>query len=270
MTKLKKQVINGIAPVTMGECVYLNDGKTVEEKLKSPIGSPIGIDWSNIKWTVVGDSLTDSTINANKKYHQIIKEKTGIQVQELAKGGTGYTAGYASNDAFIDRISTINPDVDIVTIFGSVNDWKNNQYNSLCTVVGTATDVYDDSKSVIENTFCANLNKAFDKLNEVCPNAQVIVFGAMPYYGVNQIYFENVRKALKSVCETRHIPYVDMFDSTGFYKIMNVTEYATTYTTDFAGNNYDTQRAFGHPNNLAHEKIIAPKFFEELKKWIIN
>ena len=266
MTKLKKQVIDRIAPVTMGECVYLNDGKTVEEKLKSSIG----IDWSNIKWAVIGDSLSDSTVNANKKYHQIIKEKTGIQVQELAKGGTGYTAGYTSNERYIDKISAISPDTDIVTLFGSVNDWKNNPYNNLCKTVGNATDVYDDSKTVIENTFCANLNKTFDKLNEVCPNAQIIVFGSMPYFGVNQEFFEAVRNALKSVCEVRHIPHVEMFNSTGFYRIMNVAEYATTYTTDFFGNNYETQTTFGHPNNLAHEKIIAPKFFEELKKWIIT
>ena len=44
----------------------------------------------------------------------------------------------------------------------------------------------------------------------------------------------------------------------------------TFYTTDFNGNNYNTEKSFGHPNNLAHEKIIAPKFFEELKKWIIT
>lgn len=274
MAKLKKQVINGVAPVTMGECVYLNDGKTIEEKLKSYGGSSGGssatIDWSNIKWAVIGDSLTDSTINADKKYHQIIKEKTGIQVQELGKGGTGYTAGYNLNNAFIDRISSISSDTDIVTLFGSVNDWKNNAHNILCKEIGTANDIYDDSKTVIENTFCANLNKTFDKLNEVCPNAQVIVFGAIPYFGVNQERFKDVRDALKSVCETRHIPYVDMFDSTGFYKIMNVEEYATTYTTDFNGNNYNTQTSFGHPSNLAHKKIIAPKFFEELKKWIIN
>lgn len=219
-----------------------------------------------IKWACIGDSLTDSSINANTKYHKLIANKTGITVQELAKGGTGYTAGYANNDTFYDRIANIDADTDIVTLFGSVNDWKNNQHNSLCKQIGTASDTYDDSKTVIENTFCANLNKTFDALFTKVPTAQVIVFGAMPYYGVNQTYFGNARQALIDVCANRHITYVDMFDATGFYRIMNNADYAAAYTTDFKGTNYDSQTSFGHPNNAAHEKIIAPLFLAELRK----
>lgn len=218
---------------------------------------------------VVGDSLSDSSINADTKYHKIIKEKTGITIQELAKGGTGYTAGYSTNDTYYDRILTLDTDCDIVTIFGSVNDWKNNQYNSLCKEIGTISDTYDDSKSVIENTFYANLNRTFDALVDRVPKAQIIVFGAMPYYGVNQTYFKNVRDALIAVCNDRHIPYNDMFDSTGFYRIMNNGIYAQAYTTDYSGTNYDTQTSFGHPNNLAHKKIIAPMFLTELRKHLL-
>lgn len=226
-------------------------------------------EFEGLKWGVVGDSLSDSSINADTKYHKIIKEKTGIAVQELAKGGTGYTAGYATNDTYYDRILTLDTDCDIVTIFGSVNDWKNNQYNSLCKEIGTISDTYDDSKSVIENTFYANLNRTFDALVDRVPKAQIIVFGAMPYYGVNQTYFKNVRDALIAVCNDRHIPYNDMFDSTGFYRIMNNGIYAQAYTTDYSGTNYDTQTSFGHPNNLAHKKIIAPMFLTELRKHLL-
>lgn len=219
-----------------------------------------------IKWACIGDSLTDSTINASNKYHKIIAEKTGITVQELAKGGTGYTAGYDSSNTFYDRIANIDADTDIVTLFGSVNDWKNNEHNSLCKQIGTVKDVYDNNKTVIENTFCANLNKTFDALFAKVPTAQVLVFGPMPYYGVNQTYFKNARQALIDICANRHITYVDMFDSTGFYRVMDNSEYATAYTTDFKGTNYDTQTSFGHPNNDAHLKIIAPIFLSELRK----
>ena len=224
--------------------------------------------WSNYKWACIGDSLTDSTINANTKYHQIIANETGIIVQELAKGGTGYTAGYDSSSTFYDRIANIAEDTDIVTLFGSVNDWKNNEHNTLCHEIGTVNDVYDDSQTVIQNTFCANLNKTFDALYAKVPTAQVIVFGAMPYYGVNDTYFDNVRKALIDVCAKRHIPYVDMFDATGFYRIMDNATYAAAYTTDFTGTNYDAGKSFGHPNNEAHRKIIAPKFYAKLKEYL--
>lgn len=229
-------------------------------------------DWSNIKWAVVGDSLTDTTINASKKYQQIIHAKTGIQIQSLGLGGTGYTAGYDNNATFRDRILTIDEDTDIVTIFGSVNDWKNNPFNSLCPDIGTASDVYDTNKTVIQNTFCANLNHTFDALFDRVPTAQVIVFSSMPYYGVNENYHKAARDAVKDVCAYRHIPYVDMFE-TGYWRIIDYVQYAVAYTYEGQQGGWesisDYPAAFGHPNNDAHQKIIAPKFYEELKRWII-
>lgn len=261
--------VNVTADVLPTSIILKNVKYTEKQNIGTTTPSSSTKEFEGLKWGVVGDSLSDSSINADTKYHKIIKEKTGITIQELAKGGTGYTAGYSTNDTYYDRILTLDTDCDIVTIFGSVNDWKNNQYNSLCKEIGTISDTYDDSKSVIENTFYANLNRTFDALVDRVPKAQIIVFGAMPYYGVNQTYFKKVRDALIAVCNDRHIPYNDMFDSTGFYRIMNNGIYAQAYTTDYSGTNYDTQTSFGHPNNLAHKKIIAPMFLTELRKHLL-
>lgn len=261
--------VNVTADVLPTSVILKNVKYTEKQNIGTATPSSPTKEFEGLKWGVVGDSLSDSSINADTKYHKIIKEKTGITIQELAKGGTGYTAGYSTNDTYYDRILTLDTDCDIVTIFGSVNDWKNNQYNSLCKEIGTISDTYDDSKNVIENTFYANLNRTFDALVDRVPKAQIIVFGAMPYYGVNQTYFKNVRDALIAVCNDRHIPYNDMFDSTGFYRIMNNGIYAQAYTTDYSGTNYDTQTSFGHPNNLAHKKIIAPMFLTELRKHLL-
>lgn len=261
--------VNVTADVLPTSVILKNVKYTEKQNIGTTTPSSSTKEFEGLKWGVVGDSLSDSSINADTKYHKIIKEKTGITIQELAKGGTGYTAGYSTNDTYYDRILTLDTDCDIVTLFGSVNDWKNNQYNSLCKEIGTISDTYDDSKSVIENTFYANLNRTFDALVDRVPKAQIIVFGAMPYYGVNQTYFKNVRDALIAVCNDRHIPYNDMFDSTGFYRIMNNGIYAQAYTTDYSGTNYDTQTSFGHPNNLAHKKIIAPMFLTELRKHLL-
>lgn len=261
--------VNVTADVLPTSVILKNVKYTEKQNIGTATPSSPTKEFEGLKWGVVGDSLSDSSINADTKYHKIIKEKTGITIQELAKGGTGYTAGYSTNDTYYDRILTLDTDCDIVTIFGSVNDWKNNQYNSLCKEIGTISDTYDDSKSVIENTFYANLNRTFDALVDRVPKAQIIVFGAMPYYGVHQTFFKNVRDALIAVCKDRHIPYNDMFDSTGFYRIMNNKIYAQAYTTDYSGTNYDTQTPFGHPNNLAHKKIIAPMFLTELRKHLL-
>ena len=261
--------VNVTADVLPTSVILKNVKYTEKQNIGTTTPSSSTKEFEGLKWGVVGDSLSDSSINADTKYHKIIKEKTGITIQELAKGGTGYTAGYATNDTYYDRILTLDEDCDIVTLFGSVNDWKNNQYNTLCKEIGTISDTFDDSKSVIENTFYANLNRTFDTLVNRVPKAQIIVFGAMPYYGVNQTYFKNVRDALIAVCNDRHIPYNDMFDSTGFYRIMNNGIYAQAYTTDYSETNYETQTSFGHPNNLAHKKIIAPMFLTELRKHLL-
>ena len=227
-------------------------------------------DWSGRKWACVGDSLTDTGINATRKYETILAEKTGIRVQMLGVGSTGYTAGADSGKAFAARCAQVDRDTDVVTLFGSVNDWKNYAYNSLCPVIGTAADVYDETKTWKENTFCANVNRTFDILFDRAPTAKVIVFGAMPYYGVGQEHFQEAREAVESVCRARHIPYVDMYDSTGFSRILTSAEYAKAYTWE--GENAawtgpgDYPSAFGHPNNRAHAEIIAPVFYEALRR----
>lgn len=228
--------------------------------------------WAAVKWACIGDSLTDSTINATKKYHAIITEKTGIHVQMLGVGSTGYTAGAAASRAFIARCAQVDLDTDIVTLFGSVNDWKNYANNTLCPTIGTASDAYDDTKTWQENTFCANVNHTFDTLFARVPTAKVIVFGAMPYYGVDQSHFEDAREAVEAVCKARHIPYIDMYDATGFYRILTSVDYAKAYTCEGATASWtdvsDYSTSFGHPNNKAHAEIIAPIFFETLKKYL--
>lgn len=84
-------------------------------------------DWSQLKWYVMGDSLTDPAggVHTSKFYYEYVAEKTGIRVIVDGLGGTGYHAGVSTNRRFADRVANIPADVDIVTIFGSGNDVKN-------------------------------------------------------------------------------------------------------------------------------------------------
>ena len=89
------------------------------------IGAAPALDWSHLKWYVMGDSLTaqDNTFT-NKRYYDFVQEKTGIQVIVDGVGATGYKAGESEGQSFLDRVKNIPEDVDIVTIFGSGNDLK--------------------------------------------------------------------------------------------------------------------------------------------------
>lgn len=80
-------------------------------------------DWSHLTWYVMGDSLTDRNNNHTvKRYYDFVQEKTGIQIILDGIGGTGYGAGVSNNQHFVERVKNIPNNVDIVTIFGSVND----------------------------------------------------------------------------------------------------------------------------------------------------
>ena len=224
-------------------------------KIEYPLNNDIKIEerkWCNIKWACIGDSYTDTSINATYKYEQIIHDKTGINFQMLGVGGTGWWKGYDTQTSYRFRAAQVEPDTDVVTIFGSINDWK---YSNSGLTIGTPED------TLPTQSFCAYINDVFDALIEACPTAQVIVFSPMYYHGLSNRVPE-LFDAVKSVTEKRGFEYVDMLN-TGWLRIENNDAYAQKYCTDFGG-----RESYGHPNNLAHKTFIAPKFYAKLKEYI--
>ena len=213
--------------------------------------------WADYKWACIGDSYTDTTINANYKYEQIIHDLTGIQVQMLGVGSTGWRKGYDTQTSYRFRAAQVAADTDIVTIFGSINDWSfKNPGNAL--TVGTK----DDSLSNNDNTLCAYINDVFDALEEAAPTAQVVVFSPMYYHGLTP-KVQELFDAVKVCTENRGYEFVDMLN-TGWLRIEKNATYAQKYCTDYD----ETREAFGHPNNDAHKQFIAPKFFSKLKEYL--
>lgn len=112
-------------PVANGYIFVLYNATNQRSKISATLETPIYDDhyrirlwWKDFKWSAIGDSLTETNRTSTKKYHDYINEWTGISVQNLGVGGTGYAEG--SN--FYGRISQIESDADIITIFGSFND----------------------------------------------------------------------------------------------------------------------------------------------------
>lgn len=213
------------------------------------------VDWSMYKWGCIGDSYSDITINANYKYNQIIHDKTGIQVQMLGVGGTGWWKGYDSGTSYRFRASQLDPDTDITTIFGSINDWK---YYQQSLTIGVATDTLDSGN----NTLCAYINDTFDAAEEAAPKSQIIVFSPMYYHGLGDRPKE-LFDALKVCTENRGYEFVDMLNIS-WKRILNNAGYAQAYTTDYS----DTAETFGHPNNDFHAKVLAPKFYSKMCEYL--
>lgn len=212
--------------------------------------------WKGKKWVAFGDSLTDATINATKKYYKYIEEKSGITVTVLGVGGTGYYKTADNGTAYYQRMANCPTDADIITIFGSVNDWLALTQGTI--QVGTASDTLENG------TYAGYINKCIDVAIEKAPYAQIALVTPMDYHGLPDGTLETIATTIKAVAVSRKIKYLDLYHESGF-RVDDAT-YAAQYTTDYSS----TAETYGHPSNLAHEKLIAPEFMELLKRMLLT
>ena len=211
--------------------------------------------WADKKWCAFGDSLTDPTINATKKYHAIIAEKTGISVTVLGKGGTGYYKTKDDGTAYYQRMENCPADTDVVTIFGSVNDWNAIKNGGL--TIGNPSD------AMSAGTYSGYVNECIDVAISKAPYAQIALATPMDYHGLPDETLESIANALLAVAKYRKIKCLDLYHTSGF-RVDDAT-YAQTYTTDYSA----TAETYGHPSNVAHERLIAPAFLELLKEMVL-
>lgn len=211
--------------------------------------------WAGKKWVAFGDSLTDESINADKKYYRYIEEKTGITVVVMGKGGTGYYRTYDGGTAYGQRMAQVPADADVITIFGSVNDWHTKSAN---VAMGNASDTKE------AGTLAGYINECIDVAIEKAPYAQIALVTPMDYKGLPSDTLEGIANIIKAVASYRQIKCLDLYHESGF-RVRNPV-FAQQFITDYS----ETGDSYGHPNNLAHEKLIAPEFMELLKRMILT
>ena len=226
-------------------------------------------DWSGYKWAVIGDSLTDPTLapGIGNYYYNFVAADTGIQlVYTNGVGSTGYKNKYNvdGGKCFYQRLQA-NPlpfDVDVVTIFGSVNDWG---LARSAADVGTPTDSIDDGKT----TLAAYMNKAIDVVQAQAPNAKLVLVGSLYYYNVVASAHELANETLRAVAAHRGIAFYDWLtenpdDPLDFHHIAdNPTEegsFAQRYTRDCPETIVPGETSFGHPSAEYHEVWLSPHF----------
>gem|GEM_PF-2800040 len=226
-------------------------------------------DWSAYKWAVIGDSLTDPTLapGIGNYYYNFVAADTGIQlVYTNGVGSTGYKNKYNvdGGKCFYQRLQA-NPlpsDVDVVTIFGSVNDWG---LARSAADVGTPTDSIDDGKE----TLAAYMNKAIDVVQEQAPNAKLVLVGSLYYYNVVASAHELANETLRAVAAQRGVAFYDWLtenpdDPLDFHHIAdNPTaegSFAQRYTRDCPATIIPGETSFGHPSAEYHEVWLSPHF----------
>lgn len=248
--------VTATATVQGGDILSVDGGSVafLLKVIREVYVDPIKV-WSGKKWVAFGDSLTDETINANKKYYRYIEEKTGITVVVMGKGGTGYYKGYDIGTAYGQRMANVPADADVITIFGSVNDWHTKSAN---VEMGNASDTME------AGTLAGYINECIDVAIEKAPYAQIALVTPMDYNGLPAYTLEGIANIIKAVAAYRQIKCLDLYHESGF-RVRNPV-FAAVYAIDYS----ETGEFYGHPSNLAHEKLIAPEFMELLKRMIMT
>lgn len=242
---------NGVVlvPVNAVKMRVANEGYYTLPEVKKVVSfssGGSGKQWNHLKWCCMGDSLTEENIRTDKHYHTYVSEKTGIQVVNMGLSGSGYMRRQDEGLSFVDRITSIPHDCDVVTIFGSGNDLGH------INVLGNVTDTGTD-------TICGCVNRTIDLLYSVLPTVQLGVVSPTPWNGntpdnanASMTLYSN---ALKEICERRGIPFLDLYRLSG-YRPNDATYRSLVFSKDPEG-------VANHPNELGH-KIISSHFYNFL------
>ena len=199
---------------------------------------------SNMKWCVVGDSLTERNYRTSCNYYDYIKALIGSQYyQNIGVSGSGY-AKYPAWKTAISGIS--DTDYDIITLFGSGNDVSSNL------PLGTYTDTG-------EGTVAGYINDAITALISKKPTAIMGIITPPPWAqycdGNLDGSMKNYVDLLIAIANYRGIPVLDLYRNSGLKPWLS-TFRATYYTHDSDG---------VHPSEFGHIDFIVPQIYEFIK-----
>lgn len=193
------------------------------------------------KVTLIGDSITEYNYRAKTNWAMYMKEWAGAEVQNLGASGTGFAKG----TPYINKISSIQANPDIIGVALSFNDM------SAGLPTGTSEDTGTASLAGYANDF-------FDALLSAFPTTPIICYCQSPWsgyhYGIQQS--DDWISVLSDICGLKGIPFYDDMYKGSTLKPWIVATRSTYYTSDNddIGNTGVVDDV--HPNSEGH-KVIA-------------
>lgn len=164
----------------------------------------------------LGDSITEGfgATAADKHFHQIIKEKCGLNsAYNAGIGGTRIAKRTVPSDYhkidlyYASRVEILPKDADAVIVFGGTNDYGHGDAK-----IGNIddTDVY---------TFFGALNTLYKNLKDKYADAKIIFMTPLkrvnetePHLPENKVLFDFV-EAIRIFTAKNNIPLIDLYDS---------------------------------------------------------
>uniref|UniRef100_UPI0025BD5E6F GDSL-type esterase/lipase family protein n=1 Tax=Clostridium sp. TaxID=1506 RepID=UPI0025BD5E6F len=178
----------------------------------------------NMKWCVIGDSISDVGVGrTNKWYQEFIADRVGCTLVDWNGDGTGYIKSFNRQEGLINRINEIPEDSNVITIFLGTND------NAALGTLGT-TDT---------TTFYGAVEYCIKTIKEKYPLIPLGVMTPLPCASKNNLSYS---KAIKEVCEKYYVPVLDL------NKICNINLSSPLYKLNYMPDGL-------HPNDNLHRDI---------------
>ena len=225
-----------------------------QDKILESILHPL----KGVKWCAYGNSLTDSATLASetsgtKNYVDYVSESLGLDVTNCGVGGTGYMK---TENNFVSRVQTIPMDTEILTVFGSFNDYEYISEN-----LGTLGDAGTDT---IYGAIYHFINDVYTR----CPNVIMGIITPTKWGYLSEwkdasaaVLCDSYVDALLKTADKWSIPVLDLYHDSGL----------RPWDSNFAQLYYKDDDRNGtantvHPLDAAHKRYIAPKVEAFIKR----
>lgn len=236
VTKLKKKVIDGIAPVTIASCVMMGDGteNTVEERLNKLTAGTTNNKYAGKTALWLGDSISvvngsgDGTSGAGGTYPQLVCNALGMTLTNKASSG--------GNSVRMRNILQGNDDYTAIDCSGFdyafIKIGHNCDYaeEGLTTGTSSISDIPTDSTAPADfpTTFHGNVASCIEYI--LSQNPKCNIFLITPIWSNAGRYIATTPKAavaLKEVGDFYGVPVIDLHGESGISR-----KNASTWTYD--------------------------------------
>lgn len=211
------------------------------------------------KICVIGDSITEHNFRAKTNWVNHIVNWTGAIIQNLGISGTGFVA----SNPYINRISQINSNSDVIGVACSFNDMSSVKNMGMGDIDNVGTD-----------TVYGYLNNFFISLLNSFPTTPIICYLQSPwetYYtcGSEKEYSNLYIDGVKAICEKYMIPFYDDMYYGSQLRPWNDANKNMYYISDDENSSHYGEIDGVHPNSKGHifiARYLLPKFEEALNE----
>ena len=167
------------------------------------------------KINFLGDSITEGAgVTQEERYTDLIGSKFGAEIRNYGLGGTRIARQTKPSECdwfdrdFILRMEEMDPDADVVVVFGGTND------------CGHGDAPYGEMSDRTPDTFYGAMHTLCRKLQEKYPDALILFMTPMHRlheegYAPGRRDLRSYVQAMREVCEYYSLPVLDLYATYG-------------------------------------------------------